>query len=416
MCSVNGEPLFLKGAYHGPTRALPAEATPAEVRADVERAAEAGLDLLRVHAHVARPELYDTADETGLLLWQDLPLHGPYARGIRRQAVRQAQAMVDLLGHHPAVALWCGHDEPVPLDRRASPLRAVAAQQLPSWNRTVLDASVKRALTRADRSRPVVAHSGVAPHLPQIEGTDTHLGLGWGTGDERDLPALARTLPRLVRFVSGLGAASIPDGDCGPGPLSDLDREVLDERFPPADFPDAAARRDATQAYQARVVRRQVEELRRLKYRPTGGFAVSRLADAQPAVTSAVLDADRRPKAAWDALRAACRPVVVVADRLPADGGARRHAGARRPRGVRPAPAPGRCRGHGRAVVAGRRPRLALGRRRRARRLRAGGNTPGRRARRRGRPGARPGAAVAGRRTRYEPRPGTRRFPYALDF
>ena len=318
VCSVNGEPLFLKGAYHGPTRALPAEATAAEVRADVERAGEAGLDLLRVHAHVARPELYDAADETGLLLWQDLPLHGPYARGIRRQAVRQAQGMVDLLGHHPAVALWCGHDEPVPLDRRASPLRAVAAQQLPSWNRTVLDASVKRALTRADRSRPVVAHSGVAPHVPQIEGTDIHLGLGWGTGDERDLPALARTLPRLVRFVSGLGAASIPDGDCGPGPLSDLDREVLDERFPPADFPDAAARRDATQAYQARVVRRQVEELRRLKYRPTGGFAVSRLADAQPAVTSAVLGADRRPKAAWDALRAACRPVVVVADRLPA--------------------------------------------------------------------------------------------------
>jgi beta-mannosidase len=30
-----------------------------------------------------------------------------------------------------------------------------------------------------------------------------------------------------------------------------------------------------------------------------------------------VLDHERRPKAGYDALRAACRPVIVVADRLP---------------------------------------------------------------------------------------------------
>jgi beta-mannosidase len=319
VCSVNGESLFLKGAYHGPTRAALGEAGADEVRADVGHALGAGLDLLRVHAHVARPELYDAADEAGLLLWQDLPLHGAYARGIRRQAARQARAMVDLLGHHPSVALWCGHDEPVPLDRRASPALAVATQQVPSWNRSVLDASVRRALARADRSRPVVAHSGVAPHLPQLEGTDTHLSLGWDTGDERDLPGLARRMPRLVRFVSGLGAASVPSGDDrGLRPLTALDREVLDERFPRADLPGFAAWRDATQAHQATVVRRQVEELRRLKYRPTGGFAVYRLADAQPGVTRSLLDDRRRPKAAWAALAAACRPVIVVADRLDA--------------------------------------------------------------------------------------------------
>src|SRR4029453_12917403 len=79
-----------------------------------------------------------------------------------------------------------------------------------------------------------------------------------------------------------------------------------------------AAWRNATQDYQATVVRRQVEELRRLKYRPAGGFAVSRLADAHPGITTALLDHERRPKAAYAALQAACRPVIVVADRLPA--------------------------------------------------------------------------------------------------
>src|SRR5207249_2911278 len=55
------------------------------------------------------------------------------------------------------------------------------------------------------------------------------------------------------------------------------------------------------------------------KYRPTGGFCVFCLADGHPAVTWALLDDDRRPKAAWQALIDACRPVIVVADRPPAE-------------------------------------------------------------------------------------------------
>ncbi|MEJ7585909.1 MAG: hypothetical protein WKF43_17905, partial [Acidimicrobiales bacterium] len=71
--SVNGERLFLKGSNQGPTRMALAEATGAELAADVHLAKEAGLDLLRLHAHITRPELYDAADEAGLLLWQDFP-------------------------------------------------------------------------------------------------------------------------------------------------------------------------------------------------------------------------------------------------------------------------------------------------------------------------------------------------------
>jgi beta-mannosidase len=344
IASVNGERLFLKGSNLGPTRQALGEASAAEMRRDVELAVDAGLDLLRVHAHVARPELYDAADAAGMLLWQDMPLKGPYARGIRRQAVRQAAALVDLLGHHPAIFLWCGHDEPVPVDwgEPASPPRprtvAVAArlaadQQLPTWNRTVLDAAIKRAFNRADGCRPVVAHSGVAPHLPQLDGTDSHLPLGWLVGDERDLPAFAQRFPRLVRFVSRFGAPAVPAGDgaafAEPArwPALDwarleqrhaLDRRVLDQRVPPEGYATFGGWRDATQRYQANLVRRVAEELRRLKYRPTGGFAQFLFADGHPGVTPAVLDHERRPKAGYDALRAACRPVIVVADRLPA--------------------------------------------------------------------------------------------------
>lgn len=337
VASVNGERLFLKGATYGPTRALLGEATEAEVRADVARAVDAGLDVLRVHSHIGHPALYDAADEAGLLLWQDLPLHGGYARTVRKQAMRQAREAVDLLGHHPSVAVWCAHDEPFPSPApdggTASAIsvpRALARQQVPSWNAAVLDASLKRTLQRHDGTRPVVAHSGVFPHPPKLDGTDTHLSFGWTHGDERDLPALARLLPRLVRFVSELGAQAVPVSDDFVGadlwPALDWERlghdHVLDvgvvrRVVPPGEHATYASWKAATQAHQAVVVRRQVEELRRLKYRPTGGALVHTMADAQPAISAALLDHERVPKPAWEALREACRPVIVVADRLP---------------------------------------------------------------------------------------------------
>jgi beta-mannosidase len=344
IASVNGEQLFLKGANLGPTRMALGEATPDELRRDVELAGEAGLDMLRLCAHVTRPELYDAADEQGLLLWQDMPLQWAYARGIRRQATRQAVALVDLLGHHPSIAVWCGHNEPMSLDgvdqvttslsnTVAFAARLAAEQQLPTWNKSVLDASIKRALHKADGSRPVVAHSGVTPHLPQLDGTDSHLYFGWYVGDERDLPAFARRVPRMVRFVTAFGAQAVPSGDgaafAEPANWPDLDWEhlearhslqkpVFDKRVPPDGYATFAGWRDATQRYQATLVRRYIEELRRLKYHPTGGFAQFLFADGYPGVTWSVLDHERRPKLGFDALRAACRPVIVVADRLPA--------------------------------------------------------------------------------------------------
>ena len=91
------------------------------MRRDVELAVEAGLDVLRVQAHIADPELYRAADELGVLLLQDFPLQWGYGRSIRREAVRQAREAVNALGHHPSIVQWCAHDEPVAdvaVDRR----------------------------------------------------------------------------------------------------------------------------------------------------------------------------------------------------------------------------------------------------------------------------------------------------------
>jgi beta-mannosidase len=317
-----------------------AEATPGELAADVGLAKDAGLDLLRVHAHISRPELYDAADEAGVLIWQDFPLQWGYARGIRKQAVSQVREAVDLLAHHPSIAVWCGHNEPIALDIEPGgdfdmstlARRMFVAQQLPTWNKSVLDRSVKRTFEKEDGTRPVIAHSGVFPHPPQFDGTDSHTYFGWYHGEERDFAGFIRAWPRMGRFVSEFGAQAVPPtaGFMQPERWPDLDwerlgrthglqRRFFDEFVPPADFATFDAWSEATQAYQATLIRHHIEALRRLKYRPTGGFAMFMLVDGHPAVTWSVLDHERAPKAGYAALQAACRPVIVVADRLPAE-------------------------------------------------------------------------------------------------
>ena len=336
--SVNGELLFVKGVNLAPTRAALADATAAEVRRDVELARDAGLDLVRVNGHIARPEIYEAADELGMLVWQDFPLQWGYARTIRKEAVRQAREAVDLLGHHPSIAVWCAHNEPVAAtESRAkaqgsSIVRNVLHQQRPTWNKTILDRWVKRAFETADETRSTIAHSGVAPHLPQLDGTDSHLFFGWFHGEAGDLDGFAASVPRMVRFVSEFGAPAVPDSaeflHPERWPALDwqaltthhgLDLDGFERHVPPGAFTTFNAWREASQQYQANLLRHQIETLRRLKYRPTGGFCFLGLHDPSPTISWGVLDHQRKPKLAYHAVAEACHPVIVVADRLPAE-------------------------------------------------------------------------------------------------
>lgn len=336
---VNGERLFIRGADVWPTTALPADADPETIRADVERAKDLGLNLLRVESHVARPELYDAADRAGMLLWQDMPMRGEVKRTIQASAVDAAHRLVDRLGAHPSIVVWCAHYDPTGTSTGRSPLTDVpnrrsifsaAKQQTPTWTKSVLDRLVGRAFNRADGSRPVVQGSGAWPSAPQWDGTDTHLRFGWFAGTGRDLSTFARRIPRMVRWVSSFGAQSIPRNDDvrvldWPADLGLLAyRYGLNEHGFRNYLPTSSSATiddwiEASQAYQGTVLRRQIETLRRLKYSPTGGFTFAALADCRPAISYAIFDHQRNPKQAVGAVRAACRPVIVVADRLPID-------------------------------------------------------------------------------------------------
>ena len=341
---INGERLHLKGGNLAPTRMAIGDATPSELQRDIALARDAGLDMLRIHAHVTHPSFYAAADEMGMLIWQDMPLQWGYARSVRKEAIKQAGEIVDLLGHHPSIIHWCGHNEPLALNvdpaaaagagaKRAAEMagRYLLHQELPTWNKSVLDFGIHRALTKADPSRPVTAHSGVLPG-PTSSGTDTHLYFGWYHGNERDFPRLLRTFPRLGRFVSEFGAQAIPETDDfidrADWPNLDWDRlgrehslqqSFFERNVSPSDSLHYSDWKVATQRHQATILRRHIEEMRRIKYRPNGGFAFFAFADAldYPAVTWSVLGHDRKAKLGYEAVTEACRPVIVTADRPP---------------------------------------------------------------------------------------------------
>jgi beta-mannosidase len=326
---VNGERMFAKGTSVLPTRPLLGEASEPEVIADVARAQEAGLELIRPVAHIARPELYEAADRSGMLVWQDLPIRGVMSRGVKDQARRQAREAVDLLGHHPSIVVWCAHDEPFARPVNPGPTPPVIGQQRPSWNRAVLDRSIRRVLDRTDGSRPVVNHTAVPPHLPTLEGTTSHLWFGWHGGRPADVAQAISRIPRMGRFITAFGAASVDPGSVGInwpdidwtelGELCAAEPRSLRAFIATETAADGSTWAEMTRTAQADVVKTIIELLRRLKYRPTGGFILHTLFDPGPAGGFGVLGSTREPKPAWDALVAACRPVIVVADPLPVD-------------------------------------------------------------------------------------------------
>lgn len=326
---INGERLFTKAIAYGPSGPFLNAVDAERLVADVELAAEAGFDMMRIFAHVARPEIYQAADRRGMLLWQDLPMLGGYSSKVRKAAKSIVREAVDLLGAHPSVVAWGGHVLPngdaVEIPSATIEERPVAVAKrfiqhvAPTWNRAVLDSIIGRELKGADGSRPVIARSGSLPSPSEPAGSDSFLWLGWRTGLATDLSDIARRWPRLVAFPGGIGTQSVvPDEwplDAPTWPSAE--RGAFDRYVPRRAYGDGPTWAQATRAYQADVLDAQIQVLRRLKYRPTGGFCLFALADAEPSGGFGVVDFERHPKPAWHRVVDACRPVIVVADALP---------------------------------------------------------------------------------------------------
>lgn len=61
-------------------------------------------------------EFYEECDRRGILVWQEFFLgHGAYpdSEEIRQSCIREAEALVKRLRHHPCILMWCGGNETI---------------------------------------------------------------------------------------------------------------------------------------------------------------------------------------------------------------------------------------------------------------------------------------------------------------
>ncbi|MDP3487664.1 MAG: glycoside hydrolase family 2 TIM barrel-domain containing protein, partial [Bacillota bacterium] len=310
--NLNGKRLFLRGSNYLPTDARLAYCSRSTIEGDLRLARQAHLNILKVSAHVGHPLLYDVADETGLLLWQDMPLHGLYKHNVLSDARVMVREVLALLYNHPSVALWCMHHSPVFRPGSSdeswwSRVRSLFSLLAFSWNRDVLDAELKRVAESADPSRPVIRSSGefALLHSP----TDTHLYFGWNksSGKKRNLEVLKGWLLRKnLSFVSEFGAQSFPNYENSKLML-DPDWEALQKQcatqmgimrhwMPVTEAADLLDLVEQTQVYQSELIQYYIDHLRFMKYKPTKGIMSYALNDSAPAVSFSVIDFWREPK------------------------------------------------------------------------------------------------------------------------
>ncbi|OGP57603.1 MAG: hypothetical protein A2V67_09255 [Deltaproteobacteria bacterium RBG_13_61_14] len=332
---LNGQGLYIKGNNYAPSDVYLARTSPADLVKDVAMMAEAGYNMVRVHAHVDRPEFYDECDRQGILVWQDFPLQWGYHRSVFPEARRQVRAMVRLLENHPAIALWCCHNEPSEVGITLHDFRFQdVVRSLPGfyhlargggWNLRVLDPALAAAAAEEDSSRPINLASGNA-------GTDKHYYCGWyypimGDADRFRKFFLNSDIESLG-FITEFGAQAFPGLESSlrfiPAELSRIDWTKLrrDHLYQDRFLRRYVDRRgytwlselvDASQDYQARLLKFHVEWLRSVKYHLNFGIIAFLHNDSQPAVTWSVVDYWRQPKKAYHALLECFRPIWAFA-------------------------------------------------------------------------------------------------------
>ncbi|NJN19226.1 MAG: glycoside hydrolase [Oscillochloris sp.] len=327
---LNGERFLIKGNNYPPGDVRIATVTRERVEHDLKLAQACHMNMLRIHAHVDHPVLYEAADCAGMLLWQDFPLQWLYDETVLEDARSQAVTMARLLGSHPSIAVWCMHNEPFLIEDTADEslttrLLTYATGFGFNWNRDVMDTQLKELVEAEDPTRPVVRSSGEL-NLPGVRpGTDTHAYFGWyrnyGTLDAAE--QMIKRLPANLRFVTEFGAQSFPNLANSlrfmPAEIKQQDveqlaarhgfqPEIMDHWIPWRDTGSLAATIALSQAYQSEINRYYIDRLRYYKYRPTGGIVPFLLVDPYPAVLWSILDYWREPKQSYYAMQTAFRP------------------------------------------------------------------------------------------------------------
>ncbi|MBN1285429.1 MAG: hypothetical protein JXB47_08525 [Anaerolineae bacterium] len=278
---LNDRPVFVRGAAYIPDLYL-SRVTEATLARDFDAIIDAGLNLARIHVHVAPALLYDMADRRGLLLWQDFELNWlhEYSAEFEARAVSLQRAMIRALGNHPSVITWCCYNEPTMVFAARENLLLRPCPAL------YADALAQ------DPTRPVFICSGQRAHdLARSGDVHTYYGAIWSKLYTDAFHDRAR-----LNTEFGFEAPADPETLRAWPDLWERTKHLA---------PEIAALWE----YQFELTRYHIEHYRRIRFAPCGGYVHFWLADLAPGVGCGVFDALRRPKGGYAALKLASQPV-----------------------------------------------------------------------------------------------------------
>ncbi len=133
--SVNGVPLFCRGALWVPPDVVTLSCSEGQLRRSLQLVVDAGMNMIRIGGYMAYEDalFWDICDELGILVWQDCMLAGfdppeepDFVESVRAEVAHQ----LERLQGRPSLAVVCGSSEThqqaamfgLPSDRWHSPL------------------------------------------------------------------------------------------------------------------------------------------------------------------------------------------------------------------------------------------------------------------------------------------------------
>ena len=327
---VNGVPLFCRGAIWTGIDATGHPPSEPALAAALQRARDAGFNMLRVTGMTLyeTPAFFALCDALGIMVWHDFmfarfdyPDDEPALTDIRAEA----RAFLDATQANPSLAILCGGTE-------IAQAAAMAGCPPGVWHIPLFDTVLADEAAALRPDIPYIPHSPMPGPADAADGglpfaASAYVAHYFGVGAYlRPLPDLASA---AVRFAAEcLAFANPPDpASCRPSSpqavphdtAASWDFQDVRDHYVESLFGVSAAslRRQDPLAWLAlgraavALLMQQVIATWRTDGQ-CGGALVLMLQDIVPGAGWGVVGHDGRPKSAWHALRSVCQPVQVL--------------------------------------------------------------------------------------------------------
>ncbi|MFX1296362.1 MAG: glycoside hydrolase family 2 protein [Promethearchaeota archaeon] len=369
---LNRTRIYIRGGNYAPSNHRIAYVTREDIERNIDLAVEANFNMIRVHAHVDSIKLHEVCAEKGILIWQDFALQWGYNMAIKETAKAQIKQMARKIQNYPSQAIYCCHNEPF----KGMSLKSVIFMviclglciglvwSLQSWlgsnwrfsntvfwglfilfsfifdflptmffynrNKNILDKHLFKAVLEVDDSLPIVQNSG-SMGLIRL-GTDLHTYEGWYIGKNyRDAYCYTKfPLKHMICFITEYGAQAFPA-------FENLKKVIREEDLWPINWKLLKTKYrcqsmffakwfnfgnyshitefiEATQEYQAELLKFYNELWRINRYNPNGGTIMFQFNDCFPGITWSIVDYWGTPKKGYYSTQLSFEPVYIMAN------------------------------------------------------------------------------------------------------